>query len=63
MKQQIKEEKNNNPERFIETNEALNSEQNDQELFALGLLADNLEKNVTEVAIEIGDNTEETDDK
>ena len=63
MKQQIKEEKENNPENFIEINDALNSEENDQELFALGLLADNLQKNQIEVAIEKDDNNKEIEDE
>jgi len=52
MKEQIKEEKNNNPENFIEIKDALNLENEDNELFALGLLAHNLEQDGTEVAIE-----------
>ena len=52
MKEQIKEEKEKNPENFIEINDALNLENEDKELFALGLLAHNLEQDGTEVAIE-----------
>ena len=51
MKEQIKEEKKNNPENFIEIKDALNLENEDNELFALGLLAHNLEQDGTEVAI------------
>ena len=52
MKEQIKEEKKNNPKNFIEINDALNLENEDNELFVLGLLANNLEQNGIEVAIE-----------
>ena len=52
MKEQIKEEKKNNPKNFIEINDALNLEDEDSELFVLGLLANNLEQNGIEVAIE-----------
>ena len=52
MKEQIKEEKKNNPENFIEIKDALNLENEDKELFALGLIAHNLEQDGTEVAIE-----------
>ena len=52
MKEQIKEEKEANPEKFIEINDALNLENDDQQLFALGLLGNILQKNGTEVAIE-----------
>ena len=43
MKEQIKEEKETNPEKFIEINDALNLEKDDQELFALGLLGNVLQ--------------------
>ena len=52
VKKQIKEEKEKNPENFIEINDALNLEEQDQQLFALGLLANNMQKNGIEVAIE-----------
>ena len=41
-KKEIKEEKQKNPEKFIEIQEALNLEENDKETFALGLFAHNL---------------------
>ena len=52
MKKQIKEEKLKNPEKFIEVNEALKLEQQDQGLFALGLLGNNLQQYGTDVIIE-----------
>ena len=52
VKKQIKEEKEKNPENFIEINDALNLKEQDQQLFALGLLANNMQKNGIEVAIE-----------
>ena len=42
MKMKIKEEKAKNPEKFIEIKEALNLEENNKEIFALGLFAHNL---------------------
>ena len=57
MKNQIIEEKFRNPEKYIEINEALNLEKEDQGLFALGLLGNILEQNGTEVIIEKEDNT------
>ena len=51
-KKEIKEEKKKNPEKFIETKEALKLENNDQGLFALGLLSQNLEDIGVETAIE-----------
>ena len=39
MKKEILEEKEKNPEKFIEIEEALKLEEKDQDLFALGLLA------------------------
>ena len=66
VKKQIKEEKEKNPENFIEINDALNLEEQDQQLFALGLLANNMQKNGIEVAIEKkiqdNENEEELDD-
>lgn len=62
-KEQIKQEKENNPEKFIEINDALNLEKEDQELFALGLLADNLQKNGTDVVIEKDYNNEEEENE
>ena len=51
-KEEIKEEKKNNPEKFIETSEALQLENDDPDLFALGLLSTNLESIGIETAIE-----------
>ena len=44
LKKEIKEEKQKNPQKFIEKEDALKSEKNDPELFALALVADVLEK-------------------
>ena len=63
MKEQIKEEKETNPEKFIEINDALNLEKDDQELFALGLLGNILQKNGTEVAIEKKNKEENEEEK
>jgi hypothetical protein len=52
MKMKIKEEKAKNPEKFIEIKEALNLEENNKEIFALGLFAHNLQEKGIEVAIE-----------
>ena len=65
MKEQIKEEKEANPEKFIEIEEALKLENEDQSMFALGLIANNLQKNGIEVAIEkdeIGLDNDDNDD-
>ena len=62
VKEQIKQEKEANPDKFIEINEALNLEKEDQELFALGLLANNLQKLGTEVVIEKEINDEDNED-
>ena len=51
-KKEIEEEKKNNPEKFIETTEALQSEKTDPNLFALGLLSSNLENIGITTAIE-----------
>ena len=61
MKNQIREEKIKNPEKYIEINDALNLENEDQGLFALGLLGNILEQNGTEVIIEKEDNTNENE--
>ena len=61
-KEEIKEEKKNNPEKFIETSEALQLENDDPDLFALGLLSTNLESIGIETAIEKEeDNLDEQD--
>ena len=44
LKNEIKEEKLKNPEAFILKEEALKKEKDDNELFALALIADALEK-------------------
>ena len=56
IKEEIKREKKQNPKNFIEISEALNSEEKDQSLFALGLLANTLQQIGMEVAIEKGQN-------
>ena len=57
MKKEIKEEKEKNPEKFIETTQALQLENQDQGLFALGLISQNLEEIGVETAIEKEDNS------
>ena len=59
---EIKKEKKENPEKFIETSEALKSEQQDQNLFALGLLSDNLQQLGIETAIEKNEGNEDEQD-
>ena len=59
MKKQIQEEKKKNPEKFIETSQALQLENEDPGLFALGLIAHNLEELGIETAIEKEENKEE----
>jgi hypothetical protein len=61
MKKEIQEEKTKNPEKIIQTSEALKSEQEDSGLFALGLISQNLENLGIETAIEKND--DENDDK
>ena len=60
-KKEIKEEKIKNPNKFISTSKALQLENQDQGLFALGLLSNNLEKLGIETAIEKDENKEEED--
>ena len=60
-KKEIQEEKIKNPNKFISTSEALKLENQDQGLFALGLLSKNLEKLGIETAIEKDENKEEDD--
>ena len=52
IKNEIKREKKNNPEKFIETKQALELKNQDQQLFSLGLLSKNLEDIGIETAIE-----------
>ena len=61
IKKEIKEEKEKNPEKFIEIKEALNLEEKDKETFALGLFANCLENNGIEVAIEKEESQEENE--
>lgn len=61
MKNEIKENKYNRLDKFIEIKDALKMEKKDQGIFALGLLAHILEINGTKVAIEKDNNEEETD--
>ena len=60
-KKEIKEEKEKHPEKFIETSQALNMENQDQGLFALGLLSQSLENLGIETAIEKDQNLNEQD--
>ena len=62
VKQEIQEEKKKNPEKFIETKEALKSVNSDPELFALGLLSQNLESMGIETAIEKNSNNDQDDE-
>ena len=52
MKKEIQEEKKKNPEKFIETSDALQKENEDSGLFALGLISQDLENIGIETAIE-----------
>jgi len=61
-KKEIKKEKKEHPEKFIETSKALNMENQDQELFALGLISQNLENLGIETAIEKNSNPNDQDD-
>ena len=61
MKKQIQEEKEKNPEKFIDTSKALELENQDPGLFALGLISQNLEELGIETAIEKEENKEEED--
>ena len=61
MKKEIQEEKLKNPGKFIEIKDALKKENEDQGIFALGLLANILEQNGTEVVIENDNKEEEAD--
>jgi hypothetical protein len=56
-KNEIKEEKIKNPEKFIETNKALKMENQDEGIFALGLISQNLENIGIETAIESNPNS------
>ena len=60
-RKEVQEEKIKNPTKFISTSKALQLENQDQGLFALGLLSKNLEKLGIETAIEKDDNKEEED--
>ena len=61
IKKEIKEEKEKNPEKFIETSKALQLENEDSGLFALGLISQNLEEIGVETAIEKEENTQNED--
>ena len=52
IKKEIQEEKQKNPEKFIETSDALQKENEDSGLFALGLISQKLENIGIETAIE-----------
>ena len=62
-KKEIKEEKEKNPEKFIDIPEALKLEKTNQGLFALGLLSQNLEAMGIETVIEKNDNIEDEEDE
>ena len=59
-KKEIKEEKIKHPERFIETAKALNMQTQDEGLFALGLISQNLENLGIETAIECSQDSDTT---
>ena len=59
VEKEIQKEKEENPEKFIETKEALSLEKEDQDLFILGLLSQNLEKEGLETVIEREDHDDE----
>ena len=61
-KKEIREEKEKHPEKFIETSQALKMEQEDEGLFALGLISKNLEELGIETAIEKEENPNEQDE-
>ena len=61
MKEQIKVEKET--KKFIDINDAVKLEEDNKELFALGLLVNNLQKNGTEVALEKERNVEESEEE
>ena len=60
-KKEIIEEKEKHPEKFIETSEALKLENEDEGLFALGLISQNLEELGIETAIEKDENQDTQD--
>ena len=62
MKKEIQKEKEENPEKFIEIKDALKLEQENQDLFALGLLSQNLEDEGIETVIEKENNEEDEQD-
>ena len=59
VEKEVQKEKEETPEKFIETNEALSLEKDDQDLFILGLLSQNLEKEGLETVIEREDHDDE----
>ena len=60
-KKEIKKEKEEHPEKFVETSQALNMENQDPGLFALGLISKNLENLGIETAIESNQDLNEQD--
>ena len=60
-KKEIKKEKEEHPEKFVETSKALSMENQDPELFALGLISQNLENLGIETAIENNQDLNEQD--
>ena len=59
LEKEVYKEKEENPEKFIETKEALSLEKEDQDLFILGLLSQNLENEGVEAVIEKEDHEDE----
>ena len=62
IKKEIQFEKKNHPDKFIETDDALQMEKTDQGIFALGLLAKMLEDKGIETAIEKKESKDDTMD-
>jgi len=60
-KKELKKEKEEHPEKFVETSKALNMEDQDPGLFALGLISQNLENLGIETAIESNQDLNEQD--
>ena len=61
IKKEIQEEKEKNSQKFIDIKKALNSEEDDMEIFALGLFANSLQEQGIEVAIEKDESKKEDD--
>ena len=61
IKKEIEEEKEKNPQKFLQIKDALNLEEKDKETFALGLFANCLQNNGIEVAIENEESKDENE--